>query len=183
MNSLQILKVFEANTKESKVIELDMAIKFHDEWLTTYINGSTSTDSRAEKISALYMSAMKGMTSKLTKTMSSYDKYALYIGMCLLVQSFLGTLCIHFNFISDDLLRHSFLQSSTGFLVIFLATGFTACIHLHCCSMQSLGKKLPLYIHVQSQKGVHLREGFGILVKRQRNSLDLIALCLSVLKQ
>lgn len=142
VNSIQILDVYEANTKETEVIELDRAVKLRIEWMTAHINGThfaSTLDFRAKKLSELYISAMRAMTNKLTKAMSLYDDYALNIGMCLLVQSLLGAVYVHLNLVSGDKSLFFFIYSSFGLPIFCLASGFTAYIHVHLCSMQSLG--------------------------------------------
>ena len=142
MNALQILKVYQSNADNESVVDLDLAAKLHEEWLNDYHNktgNEINVEIRAEQISKLYNSGMQAMTKKLTKYMSSYDFYALYIGIWLLLQSLFGFACLHNNLFPQDLYKLigvHFPTLSISFLVIACLLGS---IHVHLCSTQ-LGK-------------------------------------------
>jgi hypothetical protein len=142
MNALQMCKVYQSNTDYESVVDLDLAARLHEEWLRDYHNKTrigNDLDVRAEQISKLYYSGMQVMAKNLTKFMSSYDFYALYIGIWLLLQSLLGCVCLHIDLFPQDLYKLTGVHFSTlsiSFLVIACLTGS---IHVHLCSTQGLG--------------------------------------------
>ncbi|CAB4033090.1 Hypothetical predicted protein [Paramuricea clavata] len=140
MNAVQISNVYQSNTDNESAIDLDLAVRLHEEWLRDCDNKTRiDLDVRAEQISKLYYSGMQVMTEKLTTFMSSYDFYALYIGIWLLVQSLLGSVSLHVDLLPQDLSKFigvHFPTLSITFLVIVCLTG---CIHVHLCSTQGLG--------------------------------------------
>ena len=145
MNTLQIHEVYKSHTDNDSVVDLEFAERLYNAWLRDYGNTShigNSLDLRSEKISKLYYSGMQMMTQKLTKFMSSYDFYALYIGIWLLVQSLVGAACIHADLVFQDILK--LLQAHTcTFSVAFLViTSLTGGIHVHLCSTKRLGNIL-----------------------------------------
>ncbi len=134
MNALQMCKVYQSNTDYESVVDLDLAAKLHEEWLRDYHNKTrigNDLDVRAEQISKLYYSGMQVMAKNLTKFMSSYDFYAMYIGIWLLLQSLLGCVCLHVDLFPQDLYKLTGVHFST-----FVNFVFGDCLSnwLHSCS-------------------------------------------------
>ena len=142
MNAFQISDVYRSNTDNETVLDLDLAARLHEEWSKDYENKTgvgIDLDIRAEKISKFYYSGMRAMTQKLTKFMSSYDFYALYIGIWLLVQSLFGAVCFYLDLFPQDLSKFIGLHFPTLSVVFFMIASLTGGVHLHLCSSQTLG--------------------------------------------
>ena len=137
MNALQIFEVYQSNANNESVVDFDLATRLHKEWLKDYLNKTRSSidvEIRAEQISKFYYSGMEVMTKKLTKYMSSYDFFALYIGIWLLLQSLFGVVSLHINLFPQDLFKSISVHYATlsiSFLVIACLLGS---IHIHLCS-------------------------------------------------
>lgn len=145
MNAVQISQVYHLNADSETVMDVHLALKLHEEWLGDFGNdsrGATDLEVRAEKIAKLYYSGIRAMTQKLTKFMSSYDFYALYVGIWLLLQSLLGLVCLHLHLYPTDL--STFLSEHSGNLKIsfFVTSSMTGFIHVNLCSSKPLGNVL-----------------------------------------
>ena len=142
MNAFQISDVYQSNTDNESVLDLDLAVRLHDEWLKDYQNKTPvgiELDVRAETIWKLYYAGMQAMTQKLTKFMSSYDFYSLYIGIWLLVQSLFGAVCFHLDLFPQDLSKFVGLHFPTWSVAFFIIASLTGGVHVHLCSSQTLG--------------------------------------------
>ncbi|XP_028398311.1 GPI ethanolamine phosphate transferase 2-like [Dendronephthya gigantea] len=140
MNALQISDVYQSNTDNESVVDLDLAERLHNEWLNEYESHiGIDVDARAETISKLYYSGMQTMTEKLTKFMSSYDFYALHIGIWFLLQSLLGSVGLFVGIFSQDF--SSFFRAHVCSLLatFFVIACFITLVHVLLCSTPQLG--------------------------------------------
>lgn len=147
MNALQISDVYQSNTDNESVVDLDLAARLHSEWLREYESHiGIDVDARAETISKLYYSGMQTMTEKLTKFMSSYDFYALYIGIWFLVQSLLSSVCLFVNVFPQDFSSFFRAHICSLFTTFFVIACLTTAVHVLLCSTPKLGNFITVIL-------------------------------------
>ncbi|XP_046846376.1 GPI ethanolamine phosphate transferase 2-like isoform X1 [Xenia sp. Carnegie-2017] len=139
MNALQISTVYMRNTNNESVVELDLALRFHDELIKKFVDKNLERDAAVEKIEKLYFSGMKKMAEKLTKFMSSYDFYSLYVAISLLLLCFIGSIFLHLELYPKIL--YEFFQTHFSFLSIafFVFTTLISYSHFYLCTSPRLG--------------------------------------------